>query len=41
MTGMGYFSAPFERFLRDEASDWTGAFTLLGASSLACHIIFN
>ncbi|KAI6122806.1 hypothetical protein EV401DRAFT_1318071 [Pisolithus croceorrhizus] len=29
MTGMGYFSAPFERFIRDEASDWTGAFTLL------------
>lgn len=28
-TGMGYFSAPFERFIRDEASDWTGAFTLL------------
>lgn len=29
MTGMGYFSAPFERFIRDEASDWAGAFTLL------------
>ncbi|KAH7931377.1 hypothetical protein BV22DRAFT_1108796 [Leucogyrophana mollusca] len=27
--GNGYFSAPFERFIRDEASDWTGAFTLL------------
>ncbi|KAL4082023.1 hypothetical protein V8B97DRAFT_148642 [Scleroderma yunnanense] len=29
MTGMGYFSAPFERFIRDETSDWAGAFTLL------------
>lgn len=29
MAGMGYFSAPFERFIRDEASDWAGAFTLL------------
>ncbi|KIJ70423.1 hypothetical protein HYDPIDRAFT_122221 [Hydnomerulius pinastri MD-312] len=28
-TGMGYFSTPFERFIRDEASDWAGAFTLL------------
>ncbi|KAG9317156.1 hypothetical protein JVU11DRAFT_1348 [Chiua virens] len=27
--GMGYFSVPFERFLRDDISDWTGAFTLL------------
>ncbi|KAF8558953.1 hypothetical protein OG21DRAFT_1403528 [Imleria badia] len=27
-TGMG-FSTPFERFLRDDISDWTGAFTLL------------
>jgi len=26
----GYFSAPFERFVRDEPSDWAGAFTLLG-----------
>lgn len=26
----GYFSVPFERFTRDEASDWAGAFTLLG-----------
>ncbi|KII95941.1 hypothetical protein PLICRDRAFT_96682 [Plicaturopsis crispa FD-325 SS-3] len=25
---MGYFSVPFERFSRDEASDWAGAFTL-------------
>ncbi|EIW82477.1 hypothetical protein CONPUDRAFT_136970 [Coniophora puteana RWD-64-598 SS2] len=25
----GYFSAPFERFVRDEVSDWAGAFTLL------------
>ncbi|RDB20515.1 hypothetical protein Hypma_012426 [Hypsizygus marmoreus] len=25
----GYFSAPFERFIREESSDWTGAFTLL------------
>ncbi|KAG1857258.1 hypothetical protein C8R48DRAFT_607482 [Suillus tomentosus] len=29
VTGAGYFSAPFERFIRDE----TGAFTLLGKSS--------
>jgi hypothetical protein len=28
--GAGYFSVPFERFARDEASDWAGAFTLLG-----------
>ncbi|KAG1753674.1 uncharacterized protein EDB91DRAFT_1234105 [Suillus paluster] len=27
--GTGYFSAPFERFIRDETSDWAGAFTLL------------
>ncbi|KIM83878.1 hypothetical protein PILCRDRAFT_818889 [Piloderma croceum F 1598] len=27
--GAGYFSVPFERFARDEASDWAGAFTLL------------
>ncbi|KAF9224327.1 hypothetical protein BS17DRAFT_879828 [Gyrodon lividus] len=27
--GMGYFSVPFERFKRDEVSDWAGAFTLL------------
>jgi len=26
---MGYFSVPFERFLRDDISDWAGAFTLL------------
>ncbi|KAF5363607.1 hypothetical protein D9756_000579 [Leucocoprinus leucothites] len=25
----GYFSVPFERFIRDEASDWAGSFTLL------------
>ncbi|KXN86321.1 hypothetical protein AN958_10183 [Leucoagaricus sp. SymC.cos] len=25
----GYFSAPFERFVREEASDWTSAFTLV------------
>ncbi|KAF9452013.1 hypothetical protein P691DRAFT_722759 [Macrolepiota fuliginosa MF-IS2] len=25
----GYFSAPFERFIRDESSDWASAFTLL------------
>ncbi|KDQ64961.1 hypothetical protein JAAARDRAFT_52883 [Jaapia argillacea MUCL 33604] len=29
IAGMGYFSLPFERFVRDEASDWTSAFTLL------------
>lgn len=28
--GRNYFSVPFEKF-RDEASDWAGAFTLLGA----------
>jgi hypothetical protein len=33
-TGTGYFSTPFERFIRDEASDWAGAFTLLGKSSV-------
>ncbi|CAL1701595.1 unnamed protein product [Somion occarium] len=27
-TGLGYFSVPFERFVRDEISDWSG-FTLL------------
>lgn len=27
---MGYFSVPFERFTRDETSEWAGAFTLLG-----------
>ena len=32
--GAGYFSVPFERFARDEASDWAGAFTLLGAQAL-------
>lgn len=39
-TGMGYFSTPFERFLRDDISDWTGAFTLLGMWSVAfrCNI---
>lgn len=26
---MGFFSVPFERFTRDEASEWTSAFTLL------------
>ncbi|KAJ8483242.1 hypothetical protein ONZ45_g14661 [Pleurotus djamor] len=26
---LGYFSVPFERFVRDETSDWAGAFTLL------------
>lgn len=26
----GYFSGPFERFVRDEMSDWASAFTLLG-----------
>jgi hypothetical protein len=30
--GMGYFSLPFERFRREDVySDWTSAFTLLGA----------
>lgn len=33
--GTGYFSAPFERFIRDEASDWAGAFTLLGMSPVS------
>lgn len=28
--GMGFFSVPFERFVRDDVSDWTSAFTLLG-----------
>lgn len=28
--GMGFFSVPFERFVRDDASEWTSAFTLLG-----------
>ncbi|KAF8897124.1 hypothetical protein BD779DRAFT_352062 [Infundibulicybe gibba] len=27
--GKGYFSAPFERFIRDESPEWTSAFTLL------------
>ncbi|KZT27057.1 hypothetical protein NEOLEDRAFT_1089923 [Neolentinus lepideus HHB14362 ss-1] len=27
--GMGFFSLPFERFSRDEASEWASAFTLL------------
>ncbi|KAL0949827.1 hypothetical protein HGRIS_009863 [Hohenbuehelia grisea] len=27
--GRGYFSVPFERFTRDETSDWAGGFTLL------------
>ncbi|KAJ3479336.1 hypothetical protein NLI96_g9123 [Meripilus lineatus] len=27
--GLGYFSAPFERFVRDEISDWASGFTLL------------
>lgn len=31
--GMGYFSIPFERFAKDEASDGTSAFTLLGQSN--------
>lgn len=26
----GYFNAPFDRFIRDESSDWSSAFTLLG-----------
>ncbi|KAF7330754.1 Integral to membrane protein [Mycena venus] len=29
MSKDNYFSAPFERFKRDEMSDWSGAFTLL------------
>lgn len=32
--GMGFFSVPFERFMKDEASDWTSAFTLLGTHTL-------
>ncbi|EPT02820.1 hypothetical protein FOMPIDRAFT_1117718 [Fomitopsis schrenkii] len=28
-TGLGYFSVPFERFARDEISDWASGFTLL------------
>ena len=28
--GIGYFTVPFERFARDETSEWAGAFTLLG-----------
>lgn len=28
-TGLGYFSVPFERFARDEVSDWASGFTLL------------
>lgn len=28
----GIFSVPFERFVRDEISDWAGAFPLLGLS---------
>ncbi|KAI0080689.1 hypothetical protein K474DRAFT_1589163 [Panus rudis PR-1116 ss-1] len=27
--GQGYFSVPFERFVRDEISDWASGFTLL------------
>ena len=36
--GMGFFSVPFERFVRDDASEWTSAFTLLGTLS---HILFS
>ncbi|KAH8118516.1 hypothetical protein DFH11DRAFT_678400 [Phellopilus nigrolimitatus] len=28
-SGMGFFSVPFERFVRDDATEWTSAFTLL------------
>ncbi|KAH9947308.1 hypothetical protein B0H21DRAFT_692213 [Amylocystis lapponica] len=28
-TGLGYFSVPFERFVRDDISDWASGFTLL------------
>lgn len=28
----GYFSVPFERFVKDEISDWASGFTLLGIS---------
>ncbi|KAH8106295.1 hypothetical protein BXZ70DRAFT_919035 [Cristinia sonorae] len=27
--GLGYFSVPFERFVRDEMSDWASGFTLM------------
>jgi hypothetical protein len=38
---MGYFSAPFERFARDEAfQDWAGAFTLLGRYPLSPELAF-
>ncbi|CCM03387.1 uncharacterized protein FIBRA_05517 [Fibroporia radiculosa] len=29
LPGLGYFSVPFERFARDEISDWASGFTLL------------
>ncbi|KAI0736098.1 hypothetical protein C8Q72DRAFT_791291 [Fomitopsis betulina] len=29
MPGLGYFSVPFERFARDEISDWASGFTLI------------
>lgn len=29
--GFGYFSVPFERFVKDELSDFASGFTLLGA----------
>jgi hypothetical protein len=39
--GMGYFSAPFERFARDEAfQDWASAFTLLGGYPLTPELTF-
>ena len=33
--GNGYFSIPFERFVKDELSDFASGFTLLGSSRLA------
>lgn len=33
MRTKGYFSAPFERFVREEASEGPGAFTLFGLFS--------
>ncbi|TCD66833.1 hypothetical protein EIP91_000911 [Steccherinum ochraceum] len=29
MSGLGYFSVPFERFVKDEISDWASGFTLM------------
>lgn len=38
--GFGYFSAPFERFVKDDLSDLASGFTLLGTLySVSFHII--